>query len=158
MILSVFCIHSVNLYCSLRVRNKSYWLSKTRSLFWLELSACRLSDDYSHSPLPVAMKFRINKDGTKAKRNVCKDFLFPSFFKMAAVLCVFFAVAVHAFTDFHEIWIFYISLLTERSEVSVWGRAFCISSVWLCVCLSHNNYGQSPWPVVIIFCKNVPYS
>lgn len=71
------------------------------SLFSLERLAFRLfvcvSDDYSHSPLWIVMKFRINVRGSKAERIICKHILYLSRYKMAAVLWEFFAVMVQRF-------------------------------------------------------------
>lgn len=41
--------------------------------------------DYDHTSLPIVMEFVINILGTTVKQRICKDFLFPLCFEMAAI-------------------------------------------------------------------------
>lgn len=48
--------------------------------------------DFGLTSLQIFMKFGMNVLGTKVGRRMCKGFLFPPLFKMAADFLVFFAV------------------------------------------------------------------
>lgn len=66
-----------------------------KSVCVVELRVCvSLSNDYGHTPLPMVIKFGINVQyfGTNVEWPM-SEYLYPSRFNMAAVVCVF-----HAFT------------------------------------------------------------
>lgn len=66
-----------------------------------------LFHDYGHTPRPIVMKIRTNLGllGTKVLHVCVRVFLFPSRFKMAAVVWVFSQLRSNASNDSHEIWI-----------------------------------------------------
>lgn len=74
-----------------------------------------LTNDYRQTPLPILMKFGINLLGTKAMYVCIRICLFPSHFKMAAVLWVSFTVRIKCLDCFIASCISYvISYLNER--------------------------------------------
>lgn len=66
-----------------------------RSLVCLSACVC-----LGHTPLPIAIEFGTNFNGTNLEGRVFKNFLFRFHFKMVAVVCYFFTVTVKRIAHF----------------------------------------------------------